>query len=128
MKPLSPLAKILTVAFVTSGVIHLVRPQVFEDTIPPQLPAHRELVLVSGVAELAGAVGMWLPRTRRVAGMASALLLVAVFPANVQMTLDAAEAVQTKGSSPERIAWLSGTVARLPLQLPLIRAAWRAGR
>jgi uncharacterized membrane protein len=82
-------------------------------------------VRVSGVAELACAVGLLAPSTRDVAGRVSAGLLVAVFPANVQMTVNTARAVAERGATPRRIAMLTGTIVRLPLQWPLIRAAWR---
>lgn len=121
-------ARGVAAAFVGSGVIHLVRPQVFIPAVPPQLGHARELVYVSGVAELAAAAGLFTPRTRRAAGVASAALLVGVFPANVQMAVDAHRAVQRKGSTPVREAWRVGTLLRLPLQVPLVVAAWRAGR
>lgn len=110
----------LALAFVVSGIVHLVRPQVFEQIVPRRLPAPRTLVHVSGVAELACAVGLTYAPTRRLAGLASAALLVAVFPANIQMACSAHRA----GSAGRRVI----TLARLPLQLPLIQAALRAGR
>ena len=61
-------------------------------------------------------------------GRVSAALLVGVLPANVQMTVNAGRLVTARSPSPLRVAFLAGTVARLPLQWPLIRAAWRAGR
>lgn len=128
ISPLRPMAKAVAAAFAGSGVIHLVRPQVFEAIVPPQLPNPRGLVYASGIAELACAAGLLAPRTRRVAGVGSAALLVAVFPANVQMAWDAHRAVVRRGSTPAREAMRIGTLARLPLQVPLIRAAWRAGR
>ncbi|NNG40346.1 DoxX family protein [Flexivirga sp. ID2601S] len=127
-QPLRPTAKVLVAAFAGSGIIHLVRPQVFEPIVPPQLPRARELVYASGVAELACAAGLLLPRTRQIAGKASAGLLVGVLPANLQMTLDAGRAVAAKGAAVPRVGFFAGTVARLPLQWPLIRAAWTAGR
>jgi uncharacterized membrane protein len=110
----------LAALFTTSGVVHLVRPGVFEPLVPRWLPARREIVLGSGVAELACAAGLLLPRTRPLAGWASAALLVGVFPGNVQMALDA----QQRRGRARRV----GTVARLPLQVPLVRAALRAAR
>lgn len=125
---LTPMAKIVAVAFGTSGVIHLVRPQTFAQSMPAQVPRPIEVIKASGVAELACAAGLVVPRTRRVAGRASAALLIGIFPPNVQMTVDAARAVSKRGASARRTTYLAGTVARLPLQWPLIRAAWRAGR
>ncbi|MFC6707725.1 DoxX family protein [Flexivirga alba] len=125
---LTPTAKILVAAFATSGVIHLVRPQTFVPSMPSVVPRQVDVIRASGVAELACAAGLLVPSTRRVAGRASAALLIGVFPANVQMTADAVRVVANRGSSPKRVAWCAGTIARLPLQWPLIRAGWRAGR
>ena len=114
--------KALAGLFAASGTLHLVRPQVFEPIVPPALPARRALVLASGVAELACAAGLLHRRTRRVAGWGSAALLVAVFPANVQMALDADRRARRTGRHGLQV----GTLARLPLQLPLIRTALKA--
>jgi uncharacterized membrane protein len=106
--------------FGVMGVLHFVKPEPFEQIVPRQLPRKKELVYASGVAELACAAGLLHPRTRRSAGLLSTALLVAVFPANVQMALD----LNRKGSLPAKAIGF----ARLPLQLPLIRAALKASR
>lgn len=108
--------------FAVSGVLHLVRPQVFESIVPRFLPRRRELVLGSGIAELACAAAVLHPATRRAGGWASAALLVAVIPANVQMAVDAARSSRTSG------LFTAGTLARLPLQWPLVRAAANLAR
>ena len=112
--------RILSAAFAISGTVHLVRPRTFEPLMPSWVPAHREVILASGVAELVCALGLNVPATRRIAGLASAALLVAVFPGNLKMAGDAARADIT--------ALKAATFGRLPLQLPLIRAALRAAR
>lgn len=126
--PLSLVAKALVGAFAVSGALHLVKPQVFEPTMPRALPQHRELVLASGAAELLCAAGLAIPATRRLAGPASAALLVAVLPANVQMAVDAVGRLQRKGATPRRVAWAAAYALRVPLQWPLIRAALKAAR
>lgn len=126
----SPLGKdglALAGLFLTSGVMHFVRPQTFESIVPRSLPAHRGLVYVSGAAEIACAAGLLIPHTRRVAGIASAALLVAVFPANVTMTARAKRRLDRRPEDRARQGYLAATVARLPLQWPMIRAALRAG-
>ena len=110
----------LAVMFAGSGVLHLVRPETFEPIVPEFVPAHREVVYASGVAELLCAAGMLHPATRKYAGWASAALLLAVYPANFKM---AGDALKSRNSKAKAI-----TVGRLPLQLPLIRAAVRAAR
>lgn len=116
----------LATIFVASGVTHLLRPQVFEPMIPVPLQAHRRaLVLISGVAEIACAAGLLHPSTRKPAGLASAVLLLGILPANVQMTLAHGKRATRRKDLASRAAF-AGTVARLPLQWPLIRTALRA--
>lgn len=108
--------RLLGAFFVTTGVLHFVRPQAFENIIPEYLPAHLALVLISGAAEIAGGVGLLLPETRRAAGRGLILLLIVVFPANLGMAVDAED-----HSIPEPLLW-----ARLPLQPLLIWWVYRA--
>ncbi|MDQ4084958.1 MAG: hypothetical protein M3165_03995 [Actinomycetota bacterium] len=110
----------LAALFATSGVLHLVRPGPYERIVPRPLPRKRVLVYASGAAELACAAGLLHPRTRTGAGWASVAVLLAVFPANVQMAADARRSRST--------AYKVGTLLRLPLQWPMIRTAWRAAR
>lgn len=113
----------LAALFATSGVLHLVRPQIFESIVPRQLPERRGLVYASGVAEIVCAAGLLHPRTRKAAGWASALLLVAIFPANIQMAVsEGKRARRGTGSRGKQVA----TLVRLPLQIPLIRTALKA--
>ncbi|NBH06457.1 hypothetical protein [Amycolatopsis sp. SID8362] len=94
------------------GVLHFAVPKPFDALIPASLPGSRRAwTYGSGVAELAVAAAVAAPRTRRVGGLAAALLFLGVFPANVKMAVDAKTAPQ------RAIAW-----GRLPLQWPLI--AW----
>lgn len=115
----------LVALFLGSGTLHLVRPGVFEPIVPGVLPAPRALVLVSGVAELACAAGLAWRRTRVAAGWAAALLLVAVFPANVTMSVHAWQDWRAGEASG---LYLVGTLVRLPLQVPLVWWAWRVTR
>ena len=113
-------ARIVVGAFLASGTVHLVRPETFEPLMPKAVPAHREVIYASGVAELVCAAGLLHPRTRRLAGWASAALLVGVFPGNLKMAADA-----MKTNKP---GFKAVSLARLPLQLPLIRAAVKVAR
>jgi len=125
--PLGKDAIALAGLFLTSGAMHFVKPEPFEAMVPTRLPSRRALVYASGALEIACAVGLFVPRTRRVAGLASAALLVAVFPANVTMTGQAKRRLDRKPDDTKRQGYLAATVARLPLQWPMIRAALRAG-
>jgi uncharacterized membrane protein len=115
----------LVVILAVSGVVHLVSPEVYRPLMPSWVPRHREVILGSGVAELACAAGLALPATRRTAGWASAVLLVGVFPGNLKMAVDARRSHRT--SSRARVFQV-GTLLRLPLQWPMIRAALRVAR
>jgi uncharacterized membrane protein len=108
----------LAALFGASGVLHLVRPDLYGALIPRVLPAPGAIIAVSGIAELVCAVG--LVSGRRWAGPASALLLLAVWPGNISFALDAA-GDPTATQPMIALAWL-----RLPLQIPLIWAALQA--
>jgi uncharacterized membrane protein len=74
----------------------------------------------SGVAEVASGLLLAVPRTRRIGGWLAALTIVAVYPANIQMAIDATR----KGSKPMMLAtWL-----RLPMQFPMLARALRMTR
>ena len=118
--PLPNDVKVLAGILGVSGVIHLVRPETYEPIMPDLVPAHREVILASGVAELLCSAGLLHPRTRRLAGWASVALLLGVYPANIKMAIDAG---QTDNTGFKAAAW-----GRLPLQLPMIRSALRAAR
>ncbi len=109
---------LLAGAFTASGLLHLVRPQTFEPLMPSWVPAHREVIVGSGIVELVCAAGLLTPATRRPAGWASAALLLAVYPGNLKMADDA----RRSGNR----AFQAAAYGRLPLQLPMIRAALRA--
>ncbi|UOZ10074.1 MULTISPECIES: hypothetical protein [unclassified Amycolatopsis] len=96
------------------GALHFAVPKPFDGLIPRSLPGSRRAwTYGSGVAELAVAAAVAVPRTRRLGALAAALLFLGVFPGNVKMAVDARRA-----PLPQRaIAW-----GRLPLQWPLI--AW----
>jgi uncharacterized membrane protein len=78
---------VLTVVMVLQGLNHLVNPAPFVAMMPAELPWHLALVYISGVAEIAGGLGLILPATRRAAAWGLILLYLAVFPANVNMAL-----------------------------------------
>ncbi len=123
-----PTLPLVIVPFAVSGVVHLGRPQVFEPIVPRPLRSRaRELVLLSGVAELACAAGLLHPRTRPAAGAASAVLLTAVWAANAQMSIDLGRRARRRGDARSWTLW-AVSLARLPVQLPLIRIACAAAR
>jgi uncharacterized membrane protein len=114
-------ARSFGIFFVVAGILHFVIPRTYEAIVPPWLPAHRELVYASGVAEIAGGLAVLHPRTRRVGSLWSIATLVAVYPANVHMALNASDYPQVPGGAVA--LWL-----RLPLQFAAIVWARAAGR
>jgi uncharacterized membrane protein len=73
--------------FVAAGILHFVKPKMYVSIMPSWLPAHRELVYASGVAEIAGGAGLLAPSplVRRWSSWWLVATLLAVFPANVGM-------------------------------------------
>jgi uncharacterized membrane protein len=100
-----------------SGALHLLVPGPYRRIVPRALGHGGAIVSVSGVCEVLCAVLLLLPRTRRFGAWSTAALLVAVFPANVQMALDGGLRGAPVPLGSAAAAWL-----RLPLQVPLV--AW----
>jgi uncharacterized membrane protein len=110
--------KLLGAFFISAGVNHFVIPRAYERIVPPSLKGKAKLLVqASGVAEVAGGVGVLLPWTRRSAGLGLVALLAAVFPANLYMA-----------RSPERFRKIPrwALYARLPLQPLAMWWTWRA--
>ena len=105
--------------FIVAGSLHFTHTRLYEAIVPSYLPAHRELVYASGVAEVAGGIGLLFERTRGPAGWWLLATLAAVFPANLHMALNPDDYPRI---SPAAL-W-----ARLPFQLvfaALVRRAMR---
>jgi uncharacterized membrane protein len=102
------------------GVLHFAAPKPFDTIVPAELPGSpRFYTQASGVAELAAGALLLVPRTRRVGALAAVALFIGVFPANVNHV---------------RLWWDKGwrarqaTIARLPLQIPMITTALKIRR
>jgi uncharacterized membrane protein len=118
MQPrLAPVA--IGLLFIAAGAMHFVRPDMYARIVPPGLGPPRLLVAISGIAEIAGGVGVLVPRLRRPAGWGLIALLVCVFPANLYMAF-AADRFRDVPGAPWSL-WL-----RLPLQPLLIAWVWRS--
>ena len=83
---------VLVLPLLVSGAGHFVRTAMFASIIPPIFPQREFLVILTGVFELAGAVGLLLSKSTRMAATCLAVLMIAVFPANIYV------ANQTVGS------------------------------
>lgn len=102
------------------GVLHFVVPTAFERIVPRWVPDARAAVLWSGVAEVSAGALIAVPRTRRIGGALAAATIVAVYPANLQMSLDA----WRRGSVAAKVT----TSLRLPMQFPMLARAVRLAR
>ncbi len=113
MTEMSALRRLCGPFFVLAGVMHFLKPRAYRAIVPPYLPAPEALVYASGVAEIAGGVGLMVPSARRPAGWWLVATLLAVFPANVHMALNPEQFPKVPGGA--AALW-----ARLPLQLGFI--------
>jgi uncharacterized membrane protein len=116
---------LLAIFFTSTGALHFLRPRFFEAIVPPAIEDRkREAVAVSGLAEIAGAMLVLHPASRRLGRWWLLALLVAVFPANIHMAVNPE---QVRGLDmkkfPRWALW-----ARLPLQPLAMLWVWRATR
>jgi uncharacterized membrane protein len=110
------LAKVLALFLGLAGIMHFANPSFFNDIVPPWLPPSPAFwTYISGVAELAVAIALIRPSTRRAGAIAAVWLFIAVYPANLYMVWDWRHEV----ASQQFISW-----ARLPFQFLFIWAAW----
>lgn len=105
--------------FVVAGVMHFLQPGFYRSIMPRWLPWHDELVVASGVAEIAGGLALACPdaQVRRAGGWFTIATLLAVYPANIDMAVH-----------PERHPKVPGGTAALYARLPIqgVFLAWVA--
>ena len=106
---------VMAAFYIFAGIMHFVKPGGYLAMMPPYLPAHKELVFWSGVAEVVLGIGLLFPATRSWSSIGLILLLIVVFPANVYMATSS-----RFRKLPRWLVW-----GRLPLQILLIWWAWR---
>lgn len=104
--------------YIVAGVLHFVATDAYLPLMPPWLPAHRALILLSGAAEVVLGALVLVPATRRLAAWGIVLLLIAVFPANLHVAL---HDVPLFGATEGLGVW---NWVRLPVQLLLMLWAW----
>jgi uncharacterized membrane protein len=112
------IARIFTaVFFIGAGINHFRSPVFYQQIVPPGFGPPVLMVIISGIAEIAGGVGLLIPKLRRAAGWGLIALLIAVFPANIYMAVASQRMPQMHFS--QWSLWL-----RLPLQFVLIAWVW----
>jgi uncharacterized membrane protein len=104
---------VIAILFVIGGILHFINADLYLKIMPPYIPWHLAMVYISGVAEIAGGVGLLVPSLRKPAAWGLVALLIAVFPANVYMAVDRIHV--TSRPIPQALLW-----ARLPLQAVMI--------
>lgn len=105
--------------YMLAGINHFVNPDLYQKIMPPLLPWHFELIYISGAAEIVLGLLLLFPQTRRAAAWGIIALLIAVFPANIQMMVNYYQ---------EQNSYLWVAVLRLPLQLLLVWWAYKVAR
>ena len=112
---------LLAISMAFAGISHFTQTQTFVAMVPPSVPSPLWLVYISGVAEIAGGVGLLIPQLRRLASLGLIALYIAVFPANIYVAI---HHIPIGDFTPPTWAmW-----ARLPMQAVLIAWAYWVGK
>jgi uncharacterized membrane protein len=112
---------VLGLFYIVAGINHFRSPLTYLAVMPPYIPRPLTMIYISGIAEILGGIGVFVPdgfvfpRTRAFAAWGIVALLIAVSPVHIHMALHP----EQFSSVPLWAIWL-----RLPLQLPLIAWAW----
>jgi uncharacterized membrane protein len=114
------LCYLLGVFFVFAGAMHFVNPDLYLPMMPDYLPLHKELIFLSGLAEMAAGLLVLIPKTRALGGWAVIAVLVAVYPANINMALHPADFADFMSPT--------GLYIRLPIQFVAMAWAWWSTR
>ncbi len=106
--------------FLLAGILHFLKPKFFMKIMPNYLPCHRSLVLISGIFEIAGGIALIIPFLQLYAAWGLILLLISVFPANIEMFR---KVYRKRGFT--FYTWM--LLLRLPLQFVIIYWVYWAG-
>lgn len=106
---------VMILFYIAAGLNHFIDPAFYLPIMPPYLPWHLLLIYISGAFELLFGIMLIPDKTRRTSAWLIIALLVAVFPANIQMTIN-----YVSENNPD--LWIS--IVRLPIQFLLIWWAW----
>ena len=108
---------IIALFFISGSIAHFVFADFFVLSMPAYLSYHKELVIISGIFEMLGAIGILVPQTRLLAAYGLLALVVAVYPANINMALH-------PENYPDMPAWF--LYIRLPFQFLFLWFIWWA--
>ncbi len=79
---------VIAAAYLFVGIVHLRSPNGFMPIVPDWVPYPLETILLTGVCEIAGAIGLMIPHFRRAAAWGLAAYAVCVFPANIKHAVE----------------------------------------
>lgn len=79
---------LLALIYLIAGIAHIKSPAGFLQITPDWVPLPEQVILLTGVAEIAGAIGLLIPRVRYAAGIGLALYALCVYPANINHALN----------------------------------------
>ena len=105
----------LTTVLVVAAIVHWLAPEVFLPSMPPAIPSHEFFVAFTGLLELLAAIGLWVPRLRRLTGICLSLYFVAILPAHFHVAMNDIPMFGLRNP------WLW---IRIPFQAVFIAAAW----
>jgi len=106
---------LISTFFMVGGLFHMIKPDFFINIMPDYIAYHWELVIISGVFEILGALGLLYPKTRRFSAYGLIALCIAVLPANINMLINAQQFSEIP---------LIALIIRIPLQFLLIWLIW----
>lgn len=110
---------LMVVFYVLAGINHFLHPEFYLQIMPQWVPAQLAMVYISGACEILGGMLLLSDKTLRAGAWSIIVLLIAVFPANIQMEMDFYR-------EHNHNLWIA--IARLPLQFVLIWWAWLFAR
>ncbi len=90
--------------FINAGALHFVIPDFYRSMMPPFVPFADFFIILSGIAEIAGGIGLLIPSVRKKAGWMLAVLLIAIFPANIYVAVTT-PALPGLDYTPESMWW-----------------------
>ena len=79
---------VFAVCIIVAGITHFIAPDTYVKIVPPQLPYPEAIVYISGFFEILGGIGLLVPFVSQAAAWGLILLLIAVYPANINMAVN----------------------------------------
>ncbi len=79
---------VFAICIIVAGITHFIAPDTYVKIVPPQLPYPEAIVYISGFFEILGGIGLLIPLVSQAAAWGLVLLLIAVYPANINMAVN----------------------------------------